>query len=133
MARDLFRLWVEHLSLQRLYANVREQISDMSNYLDSDMLRRQSSTIVRLTVVTMMSILGTVTTGFLGMNLFAHAEQDSLTKLGIFSVVLVGITLLTYLVLRRSQALARFLESVADTRSTLRDQWRVFLNVFRRD
>lgn len=133
VARDLFRLWVEHLSLKRLYADVREQISDMINYLDSDMLRRQSTTIVRLTVVTMMSILGTVTTGFLGMNLFAHAEEDSLTKLGIFSVVLVGITLLTYLVLRRSQALARFLESVADTRSSLRDQWRVFLNVFRRD
>ncbi|WP_210206799.1 CorA family divalent cation transporter [Rhodoplanes serenus] len=132
MARDLFHRWADHLALERLYADVRAQISDMSTYLDSDMLRRQSTTIVRLTVVTMMSILGTVTTGFLGMNLFAHAEEPSLTKLAIFSTVLAGITLMTYLVLRRSQALARFFESVADTRTTLGDQGRTLRDVFRR-
>ena len=51
------------------------------------MLRRQSTTIVRLTVVTMMSILGTVTTGVLGMNVFAEAESHWLYKLGLSRLI----------------------------------------------
>lgn len=130
MARDLFRLWSDHLSLKRLHADLREEIQDMLNYLDSDMLRRQSTTIVRLTVVTMMSILGTVTTGVLGMNIFAEAETHWLNKVAIVAFVLIGTTLLTYVVLRRSQPIARFLEAVADTRSSLRRQWRAFWGIF---
>ena len=41
----------------------------MSDYLDSDALRRQANTVVRLTVVTIFGLIGTVVTGFLGMNL----------------------------------------------------------------
>ena len=130
MARDLFRMWSDHLSLKRLHADLREEIQDMLNYLDSDMLRRQSTTIVRLTVVTMMSILGTVTTGVLGMNVFAEAEKHWLYKLALVALALVGTTLITYAVLRRSQPLARFFEAVADTRSTLRRQWRTFWAIF---
>jgi hypothetical protein len=94
------------------------------------MLRRQSTTIVRLTVVTMMSILGTVTTGVLGMNVFAEADSHWLFRLALVTVVLISTTLLTYAVLRRSQPLARFLEAVADTRSTLHRQWSAFWAVF---
>ena len=84
MVRDLFRMWSEHLTLKSLYAGLRDEIGDMMEYLDSDMLRRQSTTIVRLTVVTMLSILGTVSTGFLGMNLFAMAEQPAWFQLAVF-------------------------------------------------
>ena len=48
---------------------------DMNEYLDSDSLRRQANTVLRLTVVTTFGLIGTVATGFLGMNLFAHAEE----------------------------------------------------------
>jgi hypothetical protein len=130
MARDLFRMWSDHLSLKHLHADLREEIQDMLNYLDSDMLRRQSATIVRLTVVTMMSILGTVTTGVLGMNVFAEAESHWLYKLGLVAFALAGTTLITYVVLRRSLSLARFLETIADTRCTLRRQWNAFKAVF---
>jgi hypothetical protein len=129
MARDLFRMWFDHLALKRLHADLREEIQDMLNYLDSDMLRRQSSTIVRLTVVTMMSILGTVTTGVLGMNVFAEADKHWLYKLVLVALVLAGTAFITYAVLRRSQAVARFLETVADSRSSLRRQWNAFLAI----
>ena len=46
----------------------------MSDYLESDTLRRQANTVVRLTVVTAFGLIGTVATGFLGMNLLALAD-----------------------------------------------------------
>jgi hypothetical protein len=41
MARDLFRMWSDHLSLKRLHADLREELQDMLNYLDSDRCRRE--------------------------------------------------------------------------------------------
>ena len=41
----------------------------MNEYLDTDSVRRQANTILRLTVVTIFGLIGTVATGFLGMNL----------------------------------------------------------------
>ncbi|ALK09726.1 CorA family divalent cation transporter [Blastochloris viridis] len=120
MVRDLSRMWSDHLALKSLYAGLRDEIGDMSHYLDSDMLRRQSTTIVRLTVVTMLSILGTVSTGFLGMNLFAMADQPASFQLSVFFVVLTVTTLLTYVVLRRSQPLSEFLDAVSDPRAGVR-------------
>ncbi len=43
----------------------------MSQYLDSEALRRQGETMVRLTVVATMGLIGVASTGFWGMNLFA--------------------------------------------------------------
>jgi hypothetical protein len=61
----------------RLYDEVRDEIEDMSDYLEADTLRRQANTVVRLTVVTTFGLIGTVVTGFLGMNLFALSEQST--------------------------------------------------------
>jgi hypothetical protein len=130
MVRDLFRMWSEHLALKSLYAGLRDEIGDMIGYLDSDMLRRQSTTIVRLTVVTMLSILGTVSTGFLGMNLFAMAEEPGWFQLAVFMAVLTCTTLLTYVVLRRSQPLSEFLDAVSDTRAGLGAQLSTLARVF---
>lgn len=47
----------------------------MNNYLDSDSTRRQTNTVLRLTVVTILGLIGTVATGFLGMNLIAAADE----------------------------------------------------------
>ena len=73
--RALFQLCASHLGLDPLYDEVKERIDDMNSYLDADSLRRQANTVVRLTVVTIFGLIGTVTTGFLGMNLLAEAER----------------------------------------------------------
>ena len=74
-AKALFRLAAQHLDLDPLYAEVKERIYDMNEYLDSDSLRRQANTVLRLTVVTTFGLIGTVATGFLGMNFFADADK----------------------------------------------------------
>ena len=73
--RALSHLCATHLGLDPLYAEVKERIADMNDYLDADSLRRQANTVVRLTVVTIFGLIGTVTTGFLGMNLLAEADS----------------------------------------------------------
>ncbi len=73
--KALFQMCTEHLGNDALYQEVKEEIADMSQYLDSDSFRRQANTVVRLTVVTTFGLIGTVVTGFLGMNLLAEAEE----------------------------------------------------------
>lgn len=113
---ELFRAWTGHLGTERLYAEVREEIEDMSNYLDSDSLRRQANTVVRLTVVTTLGLVGTVVTGLLGMNLIAAAEEPWLLKVLYFVLTLVATTLLILFTIVRSKSLAEFLETLADDR-----------------
>jgi Mg2+ and Co2+ transporter CorA len=49
----------------------------MNQYLDSDSQRRQANTVVRLTVVTTLGLIATVSTGFLGMNLFDETDNPA--------------------------------------------------------
>ncbi len=119
-ARDLFHMCSGHLGVEQLYTEVREEIQDMSDYLDSDSLRRQANTVVRLTVVTAFGLIGTVVTGFLGMNLFAAAENDVLTKVIYFLLVLVPVTWLTFYTIVKSKRLADFLEALSDERLSSR-------------
>lgn len=58
----------EHLGTGRLYDELRSELEDMSQYFDSDALRRQGETMVRLTVVATVGLVGVATTGVLGMN-----------------------------------------------------------------
>ena len=67
----------------------------MVQYLDSDVLRRQSGTIHRLTAVTIVGLIGTIATGFLGMNLIAEAEAPLRVKLRYFSIVAGAVIVLT--------------------------------------
>ena len=107
-ARALFRLCAQHLDLDGLYKEVKERIYDMNEYLDSDSLRRQANTVLRLTVVTTFGLIGTVATGFLGMNLFAHADKPPGVKLLYLLLVLVPTIGLTVYTVARSKALVRF-------------------------
>ena len=130
-AKELFRMCAEHLGNDRLYSEVRDEIEDMSNYLDSDSLRRQSNTILRLTVVTTFGLIATVTTGFLGMNLINEADAPLGVKLLYFAIVLIPATLLTFYAVLRSKRLSDFMEALSDERlapqtklSALADVWR---------
>ena len=114
--RALFHLCSQHLGLDPLYAEVKERMADMNTYLDADSLRRQANTVVRLTVVTILGLIGTVTTGFLGMNLLAEADAPPLAKLGWFALVFVCTTALTFYTMAKSKRLSDFLDAVSDER-----------------
>ena len=113
-ARDLFQMWRRHLGTERLYAEVREEIHDMNEYLNSDSLRRQANTVVRLTVVTTLGLIGTIATGVLGMNVFASAHEPWPMKALIFAVVLALTMVLVFYTVQRSRKLAELLERVSE-------------------
>jgi hypothetical protein len=115
-AKELYRMTSSCLGTDRLYPEVREEIEDMSEYLEGDTLRRQANTVVRLTVVTTFGLVGTVVTGFLGMNLLALAEAPLLERLGWFVVVLIPVTALTLYTIVKSKRLSDFLEALSDER-----------------
>ena len=113
-AKDLFHLWRRHLHTERLYAEVREEIQDMNEYLNSDSLRRQANTVVRLTVVTTLGLIGTIATGVLGMNIFASADEPWPRRVLLFLIVLIPTLLLTFYTVSRSKKLAEFLERLSE-------------------
>lgn len=132
MLRDLFRMWTGHLGTAGLYSELREEIQDMSAYLETDMLRRQAVTILQLTVATLFSLVGTVTTGFLGMNLFNHAEMSGPERFGIFLMVFIPTTCLTLYTVMKSQRLARFLDALANEKVAWKSKLAILADVWRK-
>ena len=117
---ELFELCRQNLALDRLYGDIRQEVQDMNQYLESEAMRRQNETIVRLTVVTIFGLIGTVVTGFLGMNLFAYSDETALTKLWLFGVVTIPTIVIMFLMIRKSRQLSEFLDSVSG------EEWSLF-------
>ncbi len=130
--RALARMCAAHLELDPLYAEVKERIAEMNGYLDADSLRRQANTVVRLTVVTILGLIGTVTTGFLGMNLLAEADAPWGRKLAIFMVVFVATTVLTFYTMGKSKGLSDFLDALSDERLSVWQKLGALAGVWRR-
>jgi len=130
-ARELFRMWGTHLGTERLYAEVREEIQDMNQYLETESMRRQSNTVVRLTVVTTFGLIGTVATGFLGMNLIAAADQPLATRAGYFLLVFLPVAALTLYTVAKSRRLAEFLDALSDERQGVRAKLAALTKVWR--
>jgi hypothetical protein len=131
--RALFQMCSQHLGLDPLYAEVKERIADMNSYLDADSLRRQANTVVRLTVVTIFGLVGTVTTGFLGMNLLAESEASFGRKLVLFMLVFVPTIALTMYTMIKSKRLSDFLDAVSDERLPAWTKVKAFAAIWRRD
>jgi hypothetical protein len=131
--RALFHLCSQHLGLDPLYEEVKERVADMNGYLDADSLRRQANTVVRLTVVTILGLIGTVTTGFLGMNLLAEAEASPARKLVIFGIVFVVTTVLTFYTMAKSKGLSDFLDALSDERLSVWMKLKALAGVWRRN
>jgi hypothetical protein len=129
--RALSHLCVTHLGLDPLYDEVKERIADMNTYLDADSLRRQANTVVRLTVVTLFGLIGTITTGFLGMNLLAEADAPLPRKLLWFGLILVLTTWLTVYTMIKSKRLSDFIDALSDERHTFRTKLAVLARVWR--
>lgn len=119
-AKALFALWRRHLGTDPLYDTLRREVQDMAQYLDSDGLRRQANTVVRLTVVTTFGLIATVTTGFLGMNLLAAADQPLAERSLWFALAFTGTTVLTLYTLMISKRLSDMLEMLSDERLPLK-------------
>ena len=129
--RALSQLCTQHLELDPLYAEVKERIADMNTYLDTDSLRRQASTVVRLTVVTLFGLIGTVTTGFLGMNLLAEADAPLWRKAIWFGVVFIATTWLTLYTMIKSQRLSDFIDALSNDRLSVRGKLAALARVWR--
>jgi hypothetical protein len=132
LAQSVFDKLQRHLGNQDLYDEVREEVLDMNNYLDSDSTRRQTNTVLRLTVVTILGLIGTVATGFLGMNLIAAADQPLVLRITAFVAILVATFVITVFSISRSRRLADFLEALSDERVAWRVKGRALWRVFRR-
>ena len=130
--RALFHMCSQHLGLDPLYAEVKERVADMNTYLDADSLRRQANTVVRLTVVTILGLIGTVTTGFLGMNLLSEADAPMSRKLWIFGVTFVATIALTVYTMAKSKGLSDFLDALSDERLSVWMKFKALAAVWRR-
>ena len=130
--KSLFHLCTTHLQIDPLYSEVKERIADMNSYLDADSLRRQANTVVRLTVVTIFGLVGTVTTGFLGMNLIAEADASMWLKLLYFVAVFVPTTALTFYTMGKSKGLSDFLDALSDDRLSTWTKFKALAAVWRR-
>jgi len=121
-----FRMCSDHLRNDALYSEVRDEIKEMSQYLDSDSQRRQSNTVVRLTVITILGLITTVTTGYFGMNIIAFGEGTPWERLlhGVLATLaFVGMVLFAIV---RSKRLSELLELLSDERTSLRAKVRAF-------
>jgi hypothetical protein len=94
-ARDLFRMMRSHLVTEELYEEVRSELGELVQYLDSSLLRRQSASMHRLTTVTILGLIVTTATGFLGMNIIAAADLPLEQKVYWFGVTVMACAALT--------------------------------------
>ncbi len=136
-AKALYHMVTGHLGVDPLYREVKERMCDMNEYLDSDSLRRQANTVVRLTVVTTFGMIGTITTGYFGMNILAAdllgtGDFALLYKLLFFGGILAGTILLLVFTVSRAKRLSDFLDALSDDRLPVKAKinafWRVWIS-----
>ena len=130
--QSLFARASKHLGNEELFDEVKQQISDMNDYLDSDSARRQSNTVMRLTVVTIFGLIGTISTGFLGMNLIAEADAPLSERILVFALTTGLSAAVTLYAVVKSKRLSDFIEQLADETLSPRQKGAAFLSALRR-
>lgn len=128
-ATDFFRRIGHQLGSDALYAEVREEARDINEYLDADRARKQTDNAMRLTVVSSCGMVGTIVTGFLGMNLFDHATMPLMTKWLIFSLVLIPTTALALYTVVVSRRIANFMEALSSEGLTWGEKFETFRQI----
>ncbi len=129
-AGEFFVRWSHQLGSDALYAEVREEARDINEYLDADRTRKQTDNAMRLTVVSSCGMIGTVVTGFLGMNLYAHAELPAWDKFVIFLIVFVPTVALGVYTVAISKRLANFMEALASEGLTWQEKLATFRQIW---
>ena len=131
LAADIFSRWAHQLGSDALFAEVREEGHDINRYLDADRTRKAGDNAMRLTVVSALGMLGTVVTGFLGMNLFNHTELPAWDKFWIFAAVFVPTILAGLYMVVMSKRIATFFEALSSERLTWRQKFSAFRQIWR--
>ncbi len=129
-ASDFFQRWSHQLGSDALYQEVREEARDINEYLDADRTRKQTDNAMRLTVVSSCGMVGTVVTGFLGMNLYALADVSALEKTLIFAAVFVPTTALALYTVIVSRRIANFMEALSSEGLTWGEKVGTFRQIF---
>ncbi|KAB2970208.1 CorA family divalent cation transporter [Zoogloea sp.] len=132
LVQALFQRTTGLLRNDELFADVKEQVREMSAYLDSDSQRRQSGTVLRLTVVTIFGLIATVVTGYFGMNLFNFPEVPDSRKLLQLGAVTATTLCMVLFAVARSKRLSDFLEALSDERLAGKAKWASLARVFRK-
>jgi len=127
----MYRLCSNHLHNDAMYDDVRDEIKEMSHYLDSDSQRRQSNTVVRLTVITILGLIATVTTGYFGMNIIPFGDGSILERALHGLLATSTFIALVLFAVARSKRLSDFLEAMSDERLTLAGKFRALWGVVR--
>jgi len=131
-AKELYRMTSNFLGTDRLYSEIRDEIEDMSSYLETDTLRRQANTVVRLTVITVFGLIGSITTGIFGMNIFGFSDIPVLLQVLILILTVGGVSVGLFYLLAKSKRLADFLEAISDERLPARQKYDTLANVWRK-
>jgi hypothetical protein len=131
IARDVFARLTRHLDNEAMFDEVRVDVTDMNHYLDSDGARRQANTILRLTVVTIVGLIGTVATGILGMNIFAEADKPVGERIAVFAIALTATMALTLWSVVYSKRLADMLDLLSDMRMGWKSKWKGMRQIWR--
>ena len=129
-ARAIFAMFRRHHGTDSLYDDIRLSVQDMANYLESDGLRRQANTVVRLTVVTTFGLIANIVTGLLGMNLISAADAPFGTKTVIFLSTCVPTTIITLYTVVISKRLSDMLESLSDEHLSMTTKFKLFARVW---
>ena len=130
--RALSHLCAANLGLDPLYDEVKVRMADMNTYLDADSLRRQANTVVRLTVVTIFGLIGTVTTGWFGMNLFGIGDWPWYQQLPVLLLAFGLVTWLTFYTMVKSKGLSDFLDALSNQHLSVWGKLKVLAAVWRR-
>ncbi len=130
--RDLFRMWTRHLGNDELYAEVRAEVHDINNYLDSRRAKKLADIGVRLGVVATFGFIGVFITGFFGMNLFPFGEGPMGMRILNLVVAFVLATALTAYTISISRRLADFLDALSSERVSWRDKLAAFVAVWKK-
>jgi hypothetical protein len=123
LARSVFGRLTRHLGTEEVYEEVRKEVTDMNEYLDSDSARRQANTILRLTVVTILGLIGTIASGVLGMNLIDETQGPVSLRVLIFLFTLAATVALTLATVSQSKRLADVLDVLSDSRVGWKAKW----------
>lgn len=129
-ASDFFQRWSHQLGSDALYQEVREEARDINEYLDADRTRKQTDNAMRLTVVSSCGMVGTVVTGFLGMNLYSHSDLPTLEKALIFGLVFIPTTALALYTVIISRRIANFMEALSSEGLTWGEKIGTFRQIF---
>lgn len=130
-ASDFFMKWRRELGTDHIYREVREEAHDINQYLDNDRMRKQADSTMRLTVVSACGMVGTIVTGFLGMNIFNYADKSEWSKIAVFFAVFIPTTLLALYTVVLSRRISDFMEAMASEYMPWKEKFDRFGQIWR--